>query len=259
MFINKVGDKCSQEYKKGYRKVSTLDDYRICRDLMDEVSPYCHKNYGLVVNYMKKLVDMKNLMIVEAGGDIQYIYSDDKCDIYFKIDTPLMQWKDMGRFNITRDIFTGHVSCVLFVKCCTDTHTFLIVVKKVEGVIQTIEIIDTCPFPLSFNVDMFEKRMSYVLNCVIPKNCTVSPLNNVAKMRRLDLSNSALSFQTIEKHIVKYGYCNAWLMYFIYHYISDVTMYDVYDRLVSMNSNELQTLEILEWWNSIFIKVRKLI
>ena len=233
-----------------FKPIETLEELKLCST--EESHPYCSENYYNVNNYIYQLVEERNFK-----GDGQYLLSKETHDIFLDVSDPDMGWKPIDTAKRTALIETikqvGNVT--VFLKCLGIRHVYLLVIKIKDDKVVRVDFVDTSPIIL--DSQLLLKRVKYILKTDISDAVEFSiPLNEYANAHSIEFASDVVNLQVMERIVSRFGYCNAWVLYFIFSYVEvRVPFVKMFEKLLKGNN---PTGTIIEWWRNIFNLSRSL-
>jgi hypothetical protein len=147
---------------------------------------------------------------------------------------------------------------VLFLKCLSLKHVFLLSVHIRDRKISRVDIVDTSPVVI--DNDTLLKRLKYILKLDVDPMAQIKiPLNEYAKEHQLRYESDIINLQTAERQVTSRGYCNGWLLFFIFSRVNGMSFSETYSKLLASGNPVNTTITIISWWMDMFNRALKLL
>lgn len=245
--------------KREFHPVKTLSDLGICRDKLvveeaEEPRARCSITRERVTKRVIETVRKYN----EKADSVVYYVSTSPVDLYINFTDRFPKFYP-SKLEMTEtaplvEVVKEYDHILLLLKCEALVgellHSMLIILEIVKREVKEIQVVDTAP------IDYIKPhKLTHVIKMnfspfgiEIGEPVVRYPINEVADELYIEYDDPILSIQTSEKQLAKGGYCNAWVLYFIYNMAKNKTIDNIYKRLIVLGTNEAITAKIMRWW-----------
>ena len=238
--------------RESFKKIDSADQLKYC---IDEIHPYCHSHFNLVNNYVYRFILTSNI-----SREPQVLFTEELHDILFDLEDPYLGWKPIDSALHASLIIDSKKkkNIDILLKCLARRHVYLLKVSVRDDSITSVEVVDTSP--IIVNPEMLLKRVKYILKRELAVDAKVKiTLNEYADKHIIQYADDIVNLQIMEKSTLKFGMCNAWILFFSFAFVNGMDFDKVFEKLLASKSSLNTTMTIIGWWNDMFRKSEKLI